>query len=167
MRKANIKDIVKIEEILLLAKSSLLKDGVDQWQKSSPNRHMILEQIEKGEGFVYEVDNEVAAYAHIHDHEEANYQIHADRFKGKDYYTVHTFMADTRGKFEKPGKKFMEEIIDCAKEMNKDSIRLDTHDDNFRMKGMLDKFGFTYIGVIQIDEEGVKKDRNAYELTIS
>lgn len=64
------------------------------------------------------------------------------------------------------GSRFMMEILKFGIKLNLDSLRIDTHQDNFRMRSLLNKFGFKKIGKILIDEEGKKKPRIAYELML-
>ena len=64
------------------------------------------------------------------------------------------------------GSRFMMEILKYGIYLNLDSLRIDTHHDNFRMRSLLNKYGFKKIGKISIDEEGIKKPRIAYELML-
>lgn len=165
MRHANINDIKKIEQIIEIARLSLAKDGVDQWQKSNPNLDLIKKQIQKNMAYVYEKDGQVVGYAFISPEDEPDYEKLLDRFSRNTFFVIHTFMVDSS--IEGAGSAFFREIIDFAEDRGIESIRIDTHNDNFRMKGLLEKFDFKYLGVIQVDEDGVKKDRNCYELVIS
>ena len=57
-------------------------------------------------------------------------------------------------------------IIAYAKENNKDSLRIDTHEDNFKMRGLILKMGFEELGQIYIKDDGMTKPRIAYELIL-
>lgn len=59
--------------------------------------------------------------------------------------------------------KFFIDIIKYAEKNGYDSLRIDTHEDNFKMRGLINKLGFKRIGEIYIDEEGKKKPRICYE----
>ncbi len=166
LRKARNTDIDKIEPMIYMAKNSLKNDGVDQWQKSNPNKEMIISQIAKGDGFVIYEGDDIYGYTKFTKEAEPTYEILKDKFKGYDYYVIHTFMVDSKKNIRGLGKDFMRLLIKFAKDNNKDSIRVDTHHDNFRMRGLLEKFSFVEIGDIKVDEDGVLKARIAYELVL-
>lgn len=166
MRRAEIKDINKIEYIIENAKKALKEDGIDQWQIGSMDRDFIENQINKGKAYVYEDKGEVKAYAYLSDEKEAAYEDLGDDFKGENYITIHTFAVDLESRENGLGSRFMMEILKFGIKSNLDSLRIDTHHDNFRMRSLLNKFGFKKIGEILIDEEGHKKPRIAYELML-
>lgn len=162
-RKANRNDICDIEKLIEFSKTSLKKDGVDQWQKTNPDLNLIKDQIKEGSAYILATDEKAFAYAFISDKVEPTYKVWEGRFAGDKYFVIHTFMVDGRNIIEKAGSKFMEAIIDFSVKNSKDSLRIDTHKDNFRMRGLLEKFSFREIGKIQIDEDGIPKDRICYE----
>lgn len=166
MRRAENKDINKIEYIIESAKKALREDGVDQWQIDSMNRDFIRGQVSKGKSYVYEDRGEVIAYAYLSDDKEAAYEDLEDSFKGENYITIHTFAVDMESREKGLGSRFMLEILKYGVNQNLDSLRIDTHQDNFRMRSLLNKFDFKKIGNILIDEEGRKKLRIAYELIL-
>lgn len=166
MRRAEIKDINKIEYIIENAKKALKEDGVDQWQIGSMNRDFLKNQIIKGKSYVYEDKGDLMAYAYLSDDKEAAYEDLEDNFKGENYITIHTFAVDVESREKGLGSRFMMEILKYGVNQNLDSLRIDTHQDNFRMRSLLNKFGFKKIGKISIDEEGKKKPRIAYELIL-
>lgn len=163
IRIAKKSDIGRIEEIIALAKASLRKDGVDQWQKSNPDKKLIEVQIEKKAGYVYEMDGEVYAYAFLSEKVEPTYKRFENDFEGSTYLVIHTFMVDSASNIKGLGTKFMEDIVSMAENLGKDSLRIDTHEDNFRMRGLLDKFCFRKLGRVLVDEDGILKDRICYE----
>lgn len=166
MRRAEIKDINKIEYIIEKAKKALKEDGIDQWQIGSMDRDFLENQISRGKAYVYEDKGEVKAYAYLSDEKEAAYEDLDHDFKGENYITIHTFAVDMDAREKGLGSRFMMEILKYGVKYNLDSLRIDTHQDNFRMRSLLNKFGFKKIGKILIDEEGIKKPRIAYELML-
>lgn len=162
-RKASLEDIESIGEIIEMARKSLYDDGIDQWQKTNPNEDIIREQIGKDDAYVFEKNGKVLAYAYVFDGVDPSYTIHEDKFKSDSYFVIHTLMVDNGGSVSKLGTKFMEALIDFTQKSGKKAIRIDTHEDNFRMRGLLHKFSFEEIGIVQIDEDGIPKDRICYE----
>ncbi|MCW6701474.1 GNAT family N-acetyltransferase [Anaerococcus sp. NML200537] len=166
MRRAEIKDINKIEYIIENAKKALKEDGIDQWQIGSMDRDFLCNQIIKGKSYVYEDKGEVKAYAYLSDDKESPYKDLDQDFNGENYITIHTFAVDIESREKGLGSRFMMEILKYGIYLNLDSLRIDTHHDNFRMRSLLNKYGFKKIGKILIDEEGKKKPRIAYELML-
>lgn len=162
-RKASLEDIESIGHLIEMARKSLRDDGIDQWQKTNPNEDIIREQIEKDDAYVFDNEGKVLAYAYVFDGVDPCYNIHEGKFKSDSYLVIHTLMVDNRGVVPKLGTKFMEALVDFTEKSGKEAIRIDTHQDNFRMRGLLDKFSFEEIGIVQIDEDGIPKDRICYE----
>ena len=165
-RKASKNDIYDIEKLIEFSRTSLKNDGVDQWQKTNPNLDLINRQIDEDCAYVLDLDGRAFAYAYLSKNEEPTYKVWEDKFEGDKYFVIHTLMVDGGGVVKKAGSKFMEAIIDFSKKNQKDSLRIDTHKDNFRMRGLLKKYNFKEIGIIQIDEDGLPKDRICYELIL-
>lgn len=165
MRKARVEDIKKINNIVEDAKISLKNDGVDQWQNSSPDMFLLRRQISKDRAYVLE-DKEILAYAYLSEEYEPSYGPVKSIMRGRNYYTIHTFCLgkDVRGKGI--ASKFFNQIIALSKKENKDSLYIDTHRDNFRMRGLIEKMGFSYLGIIYINDNGLVKERLAYELML-
>lgn len=162
MRKAEINDIKRIVNIIDEAKKNLKADGIDQWQIDSMNEEFLLKQIKTGKSFVYE-DGEILAYGFLSDEKEAAYKVWEKDFEGDRPLTIHTFAVDSKMKKRGIALKFFIDIIKFAEENHFDSLRIDTHEDNFKMRGLINKLGFKKIGNIFIDEEGRKKPRICYE----
>ena len=86
--------------------------------------------------------------------------------KGENYITIHTFCVDSSMGHKGIASKFFDQIIDFAKNEARDAIEIDTHEDNFRMKGLIKKMGFSYLGKIYINDNGTPMPRVAYELLL-
>ena len=162
MRKAEIKDINKIVNIIEDAKCGLKADGIDQWQIESMDENFLKGQIESGKAYIYE-EGEILAYGFLSDEKEAAYKVWEKDFEGDRPLTIHTFAVDSKMKKRGIALKFFIDIIKFAEENHFDSLRIDTHEDNFKMRGLINKLGFKKIGNIFIDEEGRKKPRICYE----
>ena len=166
MRKAFIKDFDNIIRMIEEARIDLRENGVDQWQGLEPSEQKIEKEISTNLAMVYEKDNEIVAYAYLSEEFEKAYGEISEKFKGKNYFTIHSFCVSGANKKIGVGTSFLGELIEFAEKMDKDSLRIDTHEDNKKMRGLIDKFDFDFRGEIFIDEEGVKKPRLAYELML-
>ena len=163
MRQAQIIDLKTIENIINSAKISLKEDGVDQWQIASMDGKFIENQIRKGKSYVFEKSGQILAYAYLSDEKEKAYKPFEDEFEGEKPLTIHTFAVENSMKKRGIALRFFIDIIKFAEKNCYDSLRIDTHQDNFKMRGLINKLGFRKFGEILIDEEGVKKPRICYE----
>lgn len=163
MRKAEIKDLKKIVNIIENAKKSLKDEGIDQWQIGSMNEDFLKGQIATGKSFVYEDQGVVCAYSFLSDDNEEAYKPWEDDFEGRKPLTIHTFAVGMDMIKRGIATKFFIDIIIYAEKNSFDALRIDTHEDNFKMRGLINKLGFRKIGQIFIDEEGTKKPRICYE----
>lgn len=163
MRKANLLDLNTIENIIILAKKSLREAGIDQRQIDSMNKNFLENQIRQGKSFVYEENEKILAYAYHSDEKELAYKVWEDQFVGQKPITIHTFAVENSMTKRGVALKFFIDIIKYAEKNGYDSLRIDTHEDNFKMRGLINKLGFKRIGEIYIDEEGKKKPRICYE----
>lgn len=64
-RKATEKDLKTATALIEQAKVFLRENGVDQWQTGYPNEEAIAGDLQRGEGYVMEVDGQVRGYACI------------------------------------------------------------------------------------------------------
>lgn len=166
MKKASLKDLKNIINIIDQAKEALKIDGVDQWQNGSPDNMLVGRQITSGNSYVYERDENILAYAYLSEEYEPTYAAVMNLVKEGNAYTIHTFCVANEAKGRGVASKFLDEIIAFAKENGKDSLRIDTHEDNFKMRGLIEKMGFDFLGQIYIKDNGQTKPRLAYELLL-
>ena len=166
MRKANLSDLKNVNKIVDDAKIALKNDGIDQWQNGSPDIMLLGRQISSENAFVYDNDDKILAYAYLSEDYEPTYAAVMNIVKGVNAYTIHTLCVDSNEIGKGIARKFFDQIIAYAKENNKDSLRIDTHEDNFKMRGLISKMGFEELGQIYIKDAGVTKPRIAYELIL-
>ncbi len=166
MRKAIFSDLDKIKEIVNDAKKSLKDDGVDQWQRGVPDMASLARQISRDSAYVYELDENIMAYAYLSNDYEPTYASVANDMKRNNPYTIHTFCVNKNTKELGVATNFMKDIIKKAREDGKDSLRIDTHEDNFKMRGLIEKMDFEFRGVIYIRDFDITAQRLAYELVL-
>lgn len=167
MRRAENKDLEKIVKIIEDARASLKADGVDQWQRGVPNKKMVEGDIENKDGYVFEEDGEILAYAFLKREEEKDYLIAENKFFYKNYFTVHRFCVDGKRRNKKIATRFFDEIIKWAKDKEFEAIRIDTHLENKKMRGFIEKMGFREVAIVYVDDNGISRERIAYELKLA
>ncbi|WP_455662087.1 GNAT family N-acetyltransferase [Pradoshia sp.] len=161
-RKAAPSDLNRIMEIIKDAQFYLKELGIDQWQNQYPSEETILTDIRNGHGYVLLEEGKIIATVAISFDGERTYEHIYDGawLTHQDYAVIHRLAV---GKASK-GKGISNDIMKLAEELCKDrdipSIKIDTHKHNVVMQHILQKNGYTYCGIIYV-EDGSK--RLAYE----
>lgn len=165
IRRATTKDIAEIMSIVADAQLSLRELGIDQWQDGYPSKDVIEEDIASGIGYVYCADNKVVGYVVVVLTGEATYNQIPDRewSTADDYVVVHRLCV--RRGCTRSGVAL--EMMDFAAQRGRESgytgFRIDTHRGNVRMLSMLEKLGFSYVGIIHYDSG----ERLAFDLKLN
>lgn len=160
IRKAILKDFDSIMKIIKDAKDFLKEQGIDQWQNGSPNNEIILEDIKKEQGYVIVEDQEIIAYMALCFGEDASYHSVYDGdwiCPNAIYGTMHrtALTSDYRGRGIAKLLFLAAEDL-CMKE-SKDSIRIDTHPENERMRHLILREGYQPCGYILLQQDGTKR----------
>lgn len=145
------KDIPKIMEIINNAKLHLKEQGINQWQESYPNIETIENDCEISKGYVLISNNEIIAYVFIDFDIDFDYNVIDGAWKNqREYGSLHRVAMSANYR----GKGLSEHIFNLACELGKAngvySMRIDTHNDNTKMKHILEKNGFEFCGIVNV-----------------
>ncbi|EGD34087.1 MULTISPECIES: GNAT family N-acetyltransferase [unclassified Capnocytophaga] len=150
-RQAKITDLEPIWQIILYAKKIMKQRGSQQWQDGYPFRETITEDITQGHAYVVEEENEIIAYVAISLEGEPTYQNIVGAWLNTAPYTViHRMAVSEKGKNKGLGSYIMQQAEKISTNAKIHSIRVDTNYDNYVMKHILEKQGYTYCGIIQV-----------------
>lgn len=157
IRLAKPEDIGRLLEIYDNAKLYMIKTGnPTQWNGSYPDRETLEEDIRKSQLFVMEENGGIYGCFALIGGEDPTYAvIEGGSWKSDTPYgTIHRIAGDgtRRG-------VFAECVLWARQKYN--HLRVDTHEDNKPMQKVILENGFTYQGIIYI-EDGTP--RLAYEL---
>ena len=163
-RKATRKEIDRVMQILLDARTRIGRLGIDQWQYCYPTRDIVLDDFDRGRLFVAVDENETvcAVFSAITDGEPTYDKIYDGAWLSgvAKYMAVHRFAVAPDVLRAGVGSAAMQFAISYAKENGFVGVRIDTHEGNAPMRGMLEKNGFVACGKIFL-EDG--QPRVAYE----
>ena len=155
-RKANISDLDEIMYIYSLAREFMKKnDNPNQWGDTYPSRELIEDDINKGVCYVLFDGKEISGVFVLIFGEDPTYlNIYERNWKSSSSYaTIHRIASS--------GKRsgVFKEAVNFAK--NKyDHLKIDTYMDNKVMQHCILKEGFTYQGIISLEDGS---PRLAYE----
>lgn len=154
IRKAENSDLDVLVEIYENAKEYMHSHGnPTQWNDGHPNRDDLIKDIEMGQLYVIEVNDEVEMSFVYFDHIEPTYlNIEGEWLNDEKYGVFHRVASRMRI------PKIANQMIQFGKERI-DNIRIDTHKNNKAMQNLLTRNGFVYTGVIYLEDGN---PRNAY-----
>jgi len=163
-RKALPSDADRIWEILQEAIQKRKDEGSNQWQDGYPNPQIIVEDLEKNQGFVLTSENTVAGYCAIAINDEPAYDaIEGTWITNDDFVVFHraAISKDYTGKGL--ARVFFQYIENYALENGIYSVKADTNFDNEPMLYLFEKLGYVYCG--EVSFRGAP--RKAYEKVLA
>ena len=160
IRKSIPGDVPQIMAVLEAAKGIMRASGnLNQWVDGYPSCEVIEADIREGFGYVMEEDGKVVAYfAFIPSPEPTYTKIYGGSWlDDKPYHVVHRIgsLPEVHGVFVA--------VMDWCFSQDP-TIRIDTHRDNAIMRHCIEKYGFTYCGIIYLSSGD---ERLAYQKSVA
>ncbi len=157
LRKTRFDDIERVVVLYKQASTYFKENNIDQWQNNYPNKQSLINDIDKGFGFVLEQHNIILASMACIPEKDVDYDViyEGSWLNNETYLTIHRIVVDNKVKNTGIAHQMMQEASNYAKKQNIHNIRIDTHQDNKSMLRFLEKEGFVYCGIVYI--HGVSK----------
>lgn len=159
-RKATVNDADAVAEIYDLARESLKRNGIPQWQSGVPSRETFLEDVNKGIAYVIQDEHQVIATIQIIEYEPYYDKVFEGNWTEPNALVAHRVAVRIGCRKQGVGTMLLCEAEKIALERGKKALRLDTHEKNFKMRGMLEKNGYKNIGKVYLSGG---EERFAYE----
>ena len=154
LRKSKLDDVPEMVRIAEAGRNRLKRLGIDQWQKGAyPAEKDFVSDIEKGIGYVLTDDDKPIAICAVSFDGDKAYDIIDGAWLTPDkayYAVVHRGAVAPEYQGKGVAVKLLEEIFLLAREMGCISVRLDTHEENGTMRGVFERAGFSYCGVVHL-----------------
>ena len=160
-RKATMLDAPAVTAIYDGARKILKESGIPQWQEGVPGRESFITDVQHGAAYVIEDEGNVIGTVQIIDH-EPYYDVIDGAWTTENALVAHRVAVYNDCRKHGVGSMLISEAEKIAKAKGKEALRLDTHEKNFRMRGMLEKNGFKIVGVVYMPDGS---PRLAYEKT--
>ena len=170
IRLANENDILAIMEIINDAKILLKNNGLLQWNTDSyPNIETIDLDIKLKRLYVYEENKLILGCEVLMEKPDPNYEkIYDGNWLGENnYISIHRIAVKAGHHGKKIGEKLIYFALEYAKKINFQSVRVDTHKDNLRMRKILENSGFTKCGTIILLRTKIDNLRIGYEKRVN
>lgn len=162
IRLANKRDILKLKMIYSHGRALIKSYQSPQWQNNYPSDEIIESDINNKALYVYEDNDDILAAMTVFDYEQTYEYIEGKWLSNLPYLVIHR-IATHQDHYR---KGLSEKLIQfCFDELKTKSIRIDTHELNFPMQNLLKKLGFSYCGIIYLNQQ-TDRVRLAYQKDI-
>ena len=152
LRLSTTKDIPRILDIIDDAKALLKSLNINQWQNGYPNQEQIENDIKNNESFVVIKDDEIIATTMFTTRKEPTYKkILEGKWKmneDKIYGVIHRLATAKEARKQGIAEFIFKELHKKLKEKYIQSLKIDTHEENFGMQSLIKKMGYQYCGII-------------------
>lgn len=155
IRKTRPEDIGRVMDIYALARSFMRQHGnKEQWADGRPFREDVEQDVKDSCSYVCIEKEKVVGVLRFTVGDDPTYKKIDGAWKNDSPYSVVHRIASS-GEVKGTGEFMLRWALEQYPHM-----RIDTHKDNYVMKNLLDKLGFTYCGVIYLNDGA---PRVAYE----
>lgn len=140
--------------------------GSSQWQNGTPDRNLLIKDINLGKLYGVYADGELAsicAFSLIPDPSYKKIEGGAWLTDTDKYLTMHTFSIGAMFRGQGFYRYMFAKAEEVAKANGLVAIRADTYKLNKTMQHIFEKEGFKKCGVIYLVDETIDNDRLAYE----
>lgn len=148
IRKARIEELEEIMQIFAHARKFMAEhNNPNQWGNHKPSRETIEADIKNGRSFVCEEDGKIAATFYYAEGVDPTYvKIYEGQWLNDEPYAVVHRIASA-GTVKGAGSFCLNWAFEqCG------NLKIDTHRDNVVMQNTLKKNGFSYCGIIYLED---------------
>lgn len=164
-RLAELSELNKIMEIYVSAQKFMEHNGNPQWPAGFPGKVDVTGGILGGILYTVTYGGEIAAVFSAMNYDGDYDEIEGEWLTSGNYLAVHRVAVSDKFRGKGAAKYILETAApDIAKKRGRGSIRMDTHEKNAHMHGVITGRGFTRCGVIHLMRDG--SSRAAYEKLI-
>ena len=165
IRRSTNRDVDALMRIFDEARGTIAELGIDQWQNGYPSSDVILKDISLEQSYLAEIDESIAGtFALIVEGEPTYDKIYGGHWlsgdDSRDYVAIHRVAISVSCRGSGLSGMIIEFAAETARSFKRTSLRIDTHEGNKVMRRMLEKNGFSYCGVIYLENGDA---RVAYE----
>lgn len=156
---ATYNDLTSIEELAVLVVKDMEKSNIPQWTAGYPAYKDFVGDIDNNALIIYKEDDKVLGSITILPENDPPYKTINSWIKEKSI-VIHRMLVHPESRNKGIARKLLNEAIKIGKKGNYESIKIDTHLKNFKMRNFLKKNGFVELEYLETI------DRLAYELVL-
>lgn len=153
IRLIEANDILEVMDIINEAKQYFKASGSTQWQFGYPNLDTIHNDLHKSQGYVLTDENGIIGYAALVLEDDPNYAVIDGKWLSDGHYgVIHRVCIRNQYKGKGYVHQFFTKLEELASLQGFASVRVDTHTLNTSMRKAIEKEGFTYCGIVIVDD---------------
>lgn len=137
---ATIKDLEEIDELAVRVITDMKDANIPQWELSYPRKDHFLKDVEKNGLIIYKEDTILGCMAVLPENDPP-YQTINSWIKEKSI-VLHRILVDPNTRGKGIAQKLLDFAIQLGKKDHYESIKIDTHLENYKMISFLEKNGF-------------------------
>ena len=153
---ATYKDLLEIDNLAELVISDMEKANIPQWKKGYPAFDDFKKDIDNSALYIYQEDNAILGTITILPENDPPYKTINSWLKEKSI-VIHRMLVHPDFRNKGIAKILLDEAIHNALSNHYESIKIDTHLENYKMRSFLKKNGFIELEYLKVI------DRLAYE----
>ena len=152
IRNTTLADLDEVMEIYRKARLFMrAHDNPTQWLGGKPTRDQIEDDIAKQQSFVCTHEGKILGVLCFFVGNDPTYKVIEGEWLSDETYAVVHRIASS-GEVKGTGTFMMQWAFE-----NYGNVRVDTHEDNYVMQNMLKKLGYTYCGIIHLENGDPRK----------
>ena len=156
IRLAKREDADKIVKLFEDAKEKFKIEKTFQWAGTYPNIESFLSDLENNVVYVYEEDEAILGASTIQYSIDHNYDyIDGAWLNDEPYASIHRIVVDRKAQCKNIGSKLYKKCEEEIYKNNVKNVRVDTYKLNNSMIRLLEKNGFTEVGIIYLSRTDV------------
>ncbi len=153
---ATHKDLLEISNLADLVINDMEKSNIPQWKKGYPAYTHFEKDVEDSALYIYKDENIIVGAITILEENDPPYKTINSWLKEKSI-VIHRLLVHPMARKKGVAQKLLDQAIIIGKKQNYESIKIDTHIENYKMRNFLKKNGFIELEYLEII------DRLAYE----
>jgi len=147
IRLAILEDLSTIDQLAEKTIKHMLKNNIQQWGLNYPRRPHFFKDIENKHLYVLEIEDKIIGVMALMVEDESVYK-EIDWLKDASM-VIHRVIIDPMYQGSGYASELLDYAVQEAKRLNKASIKIDTHPNNFRMRNFLKKHLFHEQGFLK------------------
>jgi len=156
IEKAKQKDAETLDQLAYLVITDMKESNIPQWEYSYPRKEHFIKDITNNALFVYKIENEIVGALALYEENDPPYKT-ISSWQKEHSVVIHRMLIHPLKRNMGIAKALVDFVKEYAKKEGYESIKIDTHVDNYKMRQFLQKNNF-------IQGDYIKSiDRIAYE----
>lgn len=157
--KGTKEDLQELDDLAVLVINEMQNSSIPQWKIDYPRYKHFSNDIEQEALYLFKENNEILGTCTILPENDPPYKTISSWIKEKSL-VIHRILVHPLHRNKGIADKFISLAVELCKQGNYESIKIDTHLDNYRMRNFLKRKGFIELEYIQV------MDRIAYEFVL-